>query len=67
MYAIKMMWLRNNFIIKMDLRNEKETKRLFKEVPFYMQLTRKLPFCNELSIVKNQKHLKDMQKFIELK
>ena len=46
----------------MGLWNEKETKRLFKELPFYMQLPRKLPFCNELSIAKISKAFKGYAK-----
>ena len=65
----------------MSFWNEKETKRLFQEFPFYnvliekprikhlknIDLLHELPFYNELSINKYQKHLKYMQDFIKLK
>ena len=50
----------------MGLWNEKETKRLFKELPFYMQLPCKLPFCNELSIAKISKAFKGYAKIYRI-
>ena len=66
---------------KMSFWDEKEAKRLSQELPFYNVLIEKprikrvknidllhgLPFYDELSIVKNHKHLKDMQEVIKLK
>ena len=57
------------------------TKELFQILPFYNILIEKpkikdlsnikvfheLPFYDELSVVKDQRHLKDMQKVIKLK
>ena len=57
-----------------------DTKKLFQILPFYnafiekpkikhlsnIELLLKLPFYDELSVVKNQMHLKDMQEVIKL-
>ena len=58
-----------------------DTKKLFQILPFYnvligkpkikhlsiIELLHNLPFYDELSVVKNQMRLQDMQKFIKLK
>ena len=58
-----------------------DAKKLFQILPFYnlliekpkikhlsnIELLHELPFYEELSVVKNQMHLKDMQKVIKLK
>ena len=66
----------------MSFWNEKETKILFKKLPFYnasinkpyikspnnINLLHELPFYDELSIVKTlKKHLEEMQEVIVLK
>ena len=66
---------------KNEFWNKKETEELFQILPFYnvligklnikhlsnIELFHELAFYDELSVVKIQKHLKDMQGVIELK